>query len=356
MARTVLVTGVAGELGRRFARRLAEHPDIDRVVGVDIVPPRADIGAIQFVRADIRNPVIGKIITREMVDTVVHVSVHSNAGAGATGAGGSLAKELNVIGTMQLLAACQQAPELRHLVVKSSSAVYGATNRDPAMFTEEMSAKRIPTSGFAKDLAEVEGYVRGFARRRPDVRVTTLRLANIIGPLITSPLTAYFKLPVVPTVLGFDPRFQLVHEHDAHGALERAVLGDVPGTFNVCGDGVMLLSQALRRLGKPAMPLPPFALAGVGAAIRQARMADFSREQIGFLTHGRGMDNTRMRTELGYEPRYTTEQAFAAFAEAVRPGVLNADRVRAVEGQLLRSLGGDAGRDRALALQEGRDG
>ena len=95
-------------------------------------------------------------------------------------------KELNVIGTMQLLAACQQAPDLRKLVVKSSAAVYGASNRDPAMFTEGMNAKRQPTSGFAKDVTEVESYVRGFARRRPDVDVTTLRMANVIGPRITS--------------------------------------------------------------------------------------------------------------------------------------------------------------------------
>ena len=124
-------------------------------------------------------------------------------------------KELNVIGTMQLLAACQQAPDLRKLVVKSSASVYGATNRDPAMFTEGMSAKRQPTGGFAKDVTEVESYVRGFARRRPDVAVTTLRMANVIGPRIVSAMTGYFRLPVIPTVLGFNPRMQFVHEDDA---------------------------------------------------------------------------------------------------------------------------------------------
>ena len=71
---------------------------------------------------------------------------------------------------------------MRHLVVKSTSTVYGASSRDPAMFTEEMGPRRSPRSGFAKDVAEVEGYVRGFARRRPDVRVTMLRLANVVGP------------------------------------------------------------------------------------------------------------------------------------------------------------------------------
>ncbi|WP_310961426.1 NAD-dependent epimerase/dehydratase family protein [Nocardioides terrisoli] len=339
MGRVVLVTGVAGDLGRRFARRLAEHPDIERVVGVDVTPPKLGVGRMQFVRADIRNPVIAKVMIREQVDTVVHAAVASRPAPGGSGS----MKELNVIGTMQLLAACQQAPQLRHLVVRSSTAVYGASNRDPAMFVEGMNARRAPRTGFPKDVGEVESYVRGFARRRPDVRVTTLRMANMMGPIVYSPLTAYFRLPLVPTVLGFDPRLQFLHEHDAHGALERATLHDVPGTFNIAGDGVMMLSQAVRRLGKPALPLPPFAVSAFGSTVGQAKRVDFSPEQVAFLTYGRGVDNTRMRTELGYEPVYSTEQAFDDFAAGIKPGVLRADRVRAAETTLVRALSGGAG-------------
>ena len=113
---------------------------------------------------------------------------------------------------MQLLAACQQSPDLTKLVLKSSAAFYGARNRDPAMFDEGMVAKRLASGGFAKDVAEVESYTRGFARRRPDVAVTTLRIANVIGPKITTAMTGYFGLPVVPTVLGFNPRLQFLHE------------------------------------------------------------------------------------------------------------------------------------------------
>ena len=122
---------------------------------------------MSFIRADIRTPVIAKVIAKEDVDTVVHMSVIATPGS--AGGRGTM-KELNVIGTMQLLAACQKAPSVRHLVVKSTSTVYGASSRDPAMFTEEMGPRRNPGSGFSKDAAEIEGYVRGFARRRPDVR------------------------------------------------------------------------------------------------------------------------------------------------------------------------------------------
>ncbi|MGZ4463996.1 MAG: SDR family oxidoreductase [Nocardioides sp.] len=312
----VLVTGVSRDLGRRFARALAAGPTVSRVIGVDVVPPRGDVGDVSFVRADIRNPVIAKIIAKEDVDTVVHMSVISTPGA--TG-GRNAMKELNVIGTMQLLAACQKAPSVRNLVVKSTTTVYGASSRDPAMFREDMEPRRAPRAGYAKDVAEIEGYVRGFARRRPDVRVTMLRAANVIGPHVTSPITSYFRLPVIPTVLGHDARMQFLHEQDLLDVLAHAVRTDVAGTFNVAGDGVLMLSQAIRRLQRPAVPMPAFAVGKVGQTLRSARMADFSPEQLSFLTYGRGVDTTRMRDVLGFEPAYTTAEAFADFASLLPP-------------------------------------
>jgi UDP-glucose 4-epimerase len=332
MGQVVLVTGVAGDLGRRFAAQVSRSPEVQRVIGVDVVPPRGDLAGVDFVRADIRNPVIAKVIVRERVETVVHTSVAATAAASAAADARTSTKELNVIGTMQLLAACQQAPDLRKLVLKSSAAFYGASNRDPALFTEDMSAKRLPGSGFAKDINEVEAYTRGFARRRPDVAVTMLRFANVIGPLITSAMTGYFRLPIIPTVLGFNPRLQFLHEQDALDVLEHATVTETAGTFNVAGDGILSLAQAVRRIGRPSLPLPGFVVPRFGSAIRQTHVADFSPEQVAFLTYGRGLDTTRMRSMLGFEPSFTTAQALADFASSLSPGALSATRVLASEG------------------------
>ena len=135
-----------------------------------------------------------------------------------------MAKEMNVLGTMQLLAACQRSESVRNLIVRSTGAVYGASSRDPAIFTEEMSARSVPSSGPGRDAIDIEAYVRGFGRRRPDVRIAVPRLADVIGPTVLTPLTRYFALsPVVPMVLGRDARLQLVHETDAVGVLEHLV-------------------------------------------------------------------------------------------------------------------------------------
>jgi len=341
MGRIVLVTGVSHNLGGRFARRLAADPAVSRVIGVDVVPPRRDLGDVRFVRADIRNPVIAKVIAGEDVDTVVHTSVAASSSAG----GRSSMKEHNVIGTMQLLAACQRAPGLERLVVKSSAEVYGSSSRDPAMFTEEMSAKRMPRTGYAKDVLEVEGYVRGFSRRRPDVAVTLLRNAPVISSGGRSMMADYFSLSPVPKVIGYEARLQLLHYEDLLGAIHHATLAGVHGTFNIAGDGVLLMSQAIRRLGRASVPMPGFAMASLGSLAKQARLgyAGFSPEQVGYLTYGRGLDTTRLREVLGFEPRFTTEEALAEFGRSLPPSPFGPHPVVTVENLVSGVLGGKSG-------------
>jgi len=340
VGRVVLVTGVARHLGGRLALMLQDDPAVERVVGVDTVPPQTDLGRTEFVRADIRNPVISKVIASAAVDTVVHMSVLAQPGSAG---GRTVMKEVNVIGTMQLLAACQKARSVTKLVLKSSTTVYGASPKDPALFTEEMEPISLPRSGFAKDSVEVEGYVRGFARRRPDAQVTVLRFANFLGPGMSTPMSAYFELPVVPTVLGFDPRMQFCHEDDGLEALRVATVEDHPGTYNVAGDGVILLSQAVRRAGKPILRLPSPLVSSVGGLVRRARLVDFSPEQLRFLTYGRGVDTTRMRARLGFSPAFSTVGTFDDFAAARLHALLPHARVEAVERALAGALGAGAG-------------
>lgn len=354
MGKVVLVTGVARQLAGRFVRRVQREPEVERVVAVDAVPPEHDLGDAEFVRADIRQPMIGKVLARTRADTVVHLDV---SGTALGSAGRAQVKETNVIGTMQLLGACQKAPAVRRLVVKSTTSVYGSAPRDAAVFTETTPAKSLPTGGFAKDAVEVEGYVRGFARRRPDVAVAVLRFANILGPNADTPLAEYFDLPVLPTVLGYDPRLQFVHEDDVEDVLLVATLearrGTLnSGTFNIAGDGVLLLSQTARRLGKPTVPVLLPAVTWLGRMLRTAGVTDFSHEQIRLLTHGRVVDTREMRETLGFSPRYTTAETFAAFAEARGPGLLAPQRMAHAVDRLAAALPVPAG-GRGAAAREG---
>ncbi|MFI1017332.1 NAD-dependent epimerase/dehydratase family protein [Streptomyces sp. NPDC020965] len=354
MGRVVLVTGVARPLGGRLVRRLQRDPGVDRVIAVDAVAPGHELGGAEFVRADIRQPAIGRVLAEHAVDTVVHMDVTGTP----LGAGGRTAvKETNVIGTMQLLGACQKSPTVHRLVIKSSTSVYGSDPRDPAVFTETTTPRSLPSGGFAKDVVEVEGYVRGFARRRPDVAVCVLRFANILGPRADSPLAEFFSLPVTPTVFGYDPRLQFVHEDDVIDVLRiaaqeprRGTLNS--GTFNIAGDGVLLLSQCSRRLGRPTLPVLLPAVTWIGSALRTVGITDFSPEQIRLLTHGRVVSTVQMRETLGFDPGFTTAETFADFARSKGPGLLppdvlarGVDRVEAGLG----GLGGPEGGAREVA-------
>lgn len=309
--KVVLVTGACRFLGGYLTVRLAQNPAIDHVIAVDVATPSKDMlrrmGRAEFIRADIRNPFIAKVIRNGNVDTVVHAAAASYArGSGAR----ATQKEFNVMGAIQLFAACQKAPSVRRVVLKSTSDVYGAHPRDPVVFSEECDARKSPGDGFARDSIDIEGYARGLARRRPDIAVTILRLANLIGPAINSPLTRFLARPVVTTVLGRDPRLQLLHEQDALGALEHATLSGKPGTFNIAAPGIIMMSQAIRRAGRIALPVPRSALSVVDSVVRATRSTELDREQLNYLSYGRVMDTTRMREDLGYSPKWTTVEAF----------------------------------------------
>jgi len=258
-------------------------------------------------------------------------------------------KELNVIGTMQLLAACQRSPQVRRLVLASTTAVYGSSPRDPAVFTETMQARRIPSGGFAKDSLDIEGYVRGFARRRPDVGVSVLRFTDVIGPRIDSQLAAFLRLPVVPTVLGHDARLQLLHEDDAVAVLTRATTGEHVGTVNVAAEGTVLLSQAVRRLGRVPLPLPEPALGTAGRLTRQAGLPAWSPDQLRHLDAGRVVDTRVLHEEFGLTPRFTTAEALADFGRTLSPVVppeavaAATSSARAAVGQVARGVAGAGG-------------
>src|SRR5262245_59667256 len=177
--KVVLVTGACRFLGGYLTARLVQNSSVERVIAVDAIAPSKDLlrrmGRAEFVRADIRNPFIAKVIRNNDVDTVVHAAAASFA---RRGGGRAAQKEFNVMGGMQLFAACQKAPSVRRVVLKSTSEVYGSSARDPVLFSESSSRRRPPGEGFAQDSIDIEGYARGLGRRRPDIAVSALRLAN----------------------------------------------------------------------------------------------------------------------------------------------------------------------------------
>ena len=311
--RRVVITGTGSVWGAALARRLERDPDISHVAGIDTRPPPFELERTELIEADIRSPVLSRLLPTLEPDTLVHCGVLWYPEPGRPP---RVLHEINVIGTLQLLAACERTESLRRIVLRGSAAIYGSEGAAPFFFTEEMTEVTPLRTRFQRDVSELEEYFSNFASRHPELVCCVLRCQPEIGPQLATPLVRYLTLPVVPVQLGFDPRLQFLHVDDAHGALERAVREPVRGPVNVAPSGAISLSRMLRILHRPSFPIPhPLFEPTLERFGRRLGAAGLLGDAVRLLRYGRGIDNRRLRAELGYEPRY---DAVAAIRDLAR--------------------------------------
>jgi UDP-glucose 4-epimerase len=306
MSRRVLITGLSTYWGGRLAQAIEQDPTIETVIGIDRRPPKVALERTEFVQVTDTHSLIRRIVDAAEIDTLVDTRLVVDSSVTSP----RRAHENNVIGTMNVLAACggYDSP-VRKVVFKSSAHFYGAEQDDPAFFTEAMRRPHPPRTPIERDVVEAEGAVRDFAAKHPDKLVTVLRFANGLGPDVRTSHTKLFSLPVVPTILGFDPRYQFIHEDDIANCLQHAVKFDLDGVFNCAADGVLVLSEVLALLGKSALPaIPPVATGLVAQQVLRRIGVPLAPEMLNQLRFGRGLDNRKLKA-TGFRYRYTTREA-----------------------------------------------
>ncbi len=314
MGKRVLITGLGTFWGGRVALALERDPSVDVIIGLDTTEPKIELERTEFVRADQNYSILARIVRATQVDTILHTFLIVDS----TRMSGRALHEVNVIGTMNLLAAAG-APDssVRQLVVKSSTLVYGSSDRDPTWFREETPRTSAPTTRVERSLLEVEDYLRDFAEDNPHVVVSLLRFSNVLGTDIVTPISKALQLPATPCVLGFDPSMQFVEEDDVIRSIEFVMNNQVPGIFNVAGDGRVPWSEVAAICGKRTWPLPPFGTGLAASALDMARVCELPPELLSLLRYGRGADNRRLK-QAGFTYRYTSAGAVENFAEASR--------------------------------------
>jgi UDP-glucose 4-epimerase len=310
--RRVLITGIGNAVGAGLARLLESDPDVEYVAGLDTRKPPLPLERTDFIEADIRNPVLSRLIPQAQVDTVVHNQIVRQAGAGMSP---RQAHDINVIGSLQLLSACEQSDTIRTIVIRGSAGIYGSEPTAPQFFDERMARLYPLRTRFQRDVGEIENYFETYSRRHPNVVCTMLRYQLSIGPGASTQITRYLSLPVLPTYLGFDPRLQFVHEDDALEALLAAVGNPVRGAVNVAGPGTIGLTRMVRMARKPTLPLPSSLFGPAVDSGRRLGLPEFSDDFRRLLRYGRAVDTTRLTEEIGFRPRHTTEAAVADYVE-----------------------------------------
>jgi UDP-glucose 4-epimerase len=313
-SKRILVTGLSTFWGGRLAQTLERDPAVECVIGVSPDDPTCELERTEFVRVGTQHALLRRIVEAADIDTVVDTRLVVDSLTASPRA----AHEANAIGTMNILTACggPDSP-VRKVVFKSSAHYYGCERDDPGFFTEDMQRPHAPRTRLEADIVEAERAVEGFAKRNPDATVTVLRFANTLGPDLRTSHTVLFDLPVVPSILGFDPRYQFIHEDDLVDALRHATTSNLPGVYNAAADGVLVLSEIASLLGKPLAPvLPPWGT-GLGASALRPFGLRLPAEVLQQLRYGRGLDNRKLKA-TGFRLARTTRETVTAYAEALR--------------------------------------
>ncbi len=312
----VALTGASSFLGSNLIGLLEEDERIDRIVTLDIHKVGTAGPKTRSYEVDLAQPStearLSEILATERVDTFVHLAFLSSP-SHAT----AWAHELESVGTMQALVAARHA-QVRKLVLGSSTLLYGAHPSNPNFLSENHPLRADREENFFADKIAAEAEAKKFAKSAPGSVVTTLRMAPIVGPTVKNFVTRYLARKIVPTMMGFDPLLQFLHEVDAIAALKLAVDRDVPGVYNIVGDGVLPLSTVTKLAGRIALPIPhPIAesLTALGWVTQLALAPPTFLKYLRFLCVA---DGEKARAKMGFVPAYTTREALVDFASAQR--------------------------------------
>jgi UDP-glucose 4-epimerase len=311
VARRVLVTGADTFWGGRMIQALETDPNLEMILGMGAHVPSVPFERAEFVRADENYSIVNRIVKATQVDTILHTFMVTNS----EGISNRRVHEINVIGTMNLLAAAGAAgSSVRHIVVKSSTLVYGSSARDPNTFEEDSPRSGPATHSIERVLLEAESLVRDFSEDNPGTLVTVLRFANVLGPHLSTAISRSLSRPVCPSIFGFDPLLQFVEEDDVVRALLHVTRGGIPGLYNVAGEGRLPWSEVAHICGTRLVPLSPYSPLKIHPLVR---LFDLPPELEDLLRYGRGVD-TRRYAATGFTYGATSAGAVQSFIRAKR--------------------------------------
>jgi UDP-glucose 4-epimerase len=314
--RVVAVTGAGGFLGSNLVGSLEEDERIGRIIAIDAGPVQTAGRKTRSYEVDLTQPTaearVAEILAAERVDAVAHLAFLASP-THAT----AWAHELESVGTMHVAVAARHA-QVRKLVLWSQTWLYGAHPSNPNFLTEKHPLRAPPSEPYFADKLEAEEQARKLAQRSPGTVVTILRTAPILGPTVQNAFTRYLARKLVPTMMGYDPLVQFLHEVDAIAALHLAVLRDLPGTFNVVGDGVLPLSTVIKLAGRVAVPVPHPVAETISALGWVAQLVEAPPTFLKYLRFLCVADGQKARQVMGFTPAYTSREALLDFVNAQR--------------------------------------
>jgi UDP-glucose 4-epimerase len=302
----VLITGIAAGQGQLVARRLLRRQSGYQIVGVDRTPWEGRPRGVGMAFADLRKRKFEDVIRRERPDTIVHLASVRHFKSHP-----ALRHEVNVNGTKRLLDFAV-THGVKHVIVWSSSYVYGALPENPYYMDEAFPLNSSRTYPEMRDLAEMDMLATAYMWRYPEIGITVLRPVSVLGYHVRSAIGRYLHRERVPTVMGFNPMMQFIHEDDVAEAIVLAIESQTHGVFNLVGPGAVPLHIAIAETGGSKLPLPEMVARPVIQRLFRWGLYPFPPRAMDFAKYQCTLDGTRFREATGFVPRFSLRETFAS--------------------------------------------
>lgn len=304
---TVAITGAGGLIGRRLIAVLQDEPSVERIVGIDLVPPRElDGGKLVLRSGDVRDPAVADHLAD--VDVLVHLAfqldpLHDERRMRA----------VNVEGTRNVLERAHAAG-VRKVVYVSSGVVYGAHPDNDFPLTEGSPLRANAPFNYAEHKLEVERWLWPWAEARPELVTTVLRPSIVAGPGVDNFISRQLEAPRFTAVKGHKPPMQFAHVDDVAAALAHAVVHDLPGAFNVASEGWLSFDEVTAIGRRRLLEVPEEVAISLADRLWQLGVGHAPAGQVHYLMHPWVMSVDELRA-TGWQPRYSNRDALAELVE-----------------------------------------
>ena len=302
----LLITGIASGQGRLLASRVADEWD---VVGVDRIPWEGHPKNIQVQTVDVLKRKFEDVFRQEKPDAVVHLGLIRHFRYDPR-----RRHEGNVLGTKRVLEYCAKYA-VKQVVVMTSSYVYGALPENPYFLDEDAPLNVARTYPEMRDLAEVDSLCNTHLWKYPDQATAIIRQVNTLGTHVQSAIVGYLKFGYVPTILGFNPMTQFIHEDDLTEAIALTLEKKLRGIFNVTGPGEVPIKVAIRETGGTAVPFPEPVARAVFGRLFQFGLFHTPPGALDFIKYPCTVRGKRFSEATGFKPLFNLEETFASIRE-----------------------------------------
>lgn len=321
----VLITGNAGALGKALTKELVKDGSM-RIIGVDRRPLNPVPEGVEHYPLDLRRKSAIEVLRRIKPSCIIHLGVIRNPHRHRNR--NSNAYFFNLESTTQLLRLAENL-SIRKFVFLSTANLYGPSANTSGILTEDTPLHGANKSPEFRDLVSLDMMMQSFFWKQPQTETIILRPCHIVGAHLRNAPSRYLRLDTIPTILGFDPMIQLIHETDLVNAIILSLKSTVRGIFNLAGGDVAPLSRIIKTLERPSIPLPETVLRILAASTFFSRRSSFPLGEIDHLKYSCIIDDRRARETLHFKPKKKTTAILAEMKKAYeQDAALKASRSR----------------------------